>query len=286
MRHLHLAALGAAAAVVCAAPAQAALVDLTTMQLNGVSSLENANATLRLNYGSNLQDPMDPGSNQGQASSAFISTAFSSSSTFTTSFTFTLTNTGFSPQGDGITFMVQNHADGASALGGTGGDIGAGGLNKNVGVGFQSWDNDHATIFTDGDVFGGSAPLFAIPGDFNSAKTPNFFLGQNAVNVVNVSVVYDGTVLSYIAQNTSTMQSISDSLAFDLTSLGSEVYFGFTGATGLSYAVQDIDNWDLSVNAVQPPVVGGVPEPAAWALMLTGFFGLGGALRRRRALTA
>jgi hypothetical protein len=30
------------------------------------------------------------------------------------------------------------------------------------------------------------------------------------------------------------------------------------------------------------PPVGGVPEPATWGLMLVGFFGLGGALRRRR----
>ena len=30
----------------------------------------------------------------------------------------------------------------------------------------------------------------------------------------------------------------------------------------------------------------GVPEPATWAMMLAGFFGLGGVLRRRRALSA
>ncbi|THD65069.1 MAG: PEP-CTERM sorting domain-containing protein [Phenylobacterium sp.] len=30
----------------------------------------------------------------------------------------------------------------------------------------------------------------------------------------------------------------------------------------------------------------GVPEPASWALMLGGFFGLGGALRRRRTALA
>ena len=41
-----------------------------------------------------------------------------------------------------------------------------------------------------------------------------------------------------------------------------------TGAQG------DWDNVRLSSTAV--------PEPASWALMLTGFFGLGGALRRRR----
>jgi hypothetical protein len=38
-----------------------------------------------------------------------------------------------------------------------------------------------------------------------------------------------------------------------------------------------------------PPPVGpppGVPEPATWAIMITGFFGIGSALRRRRAQTA
>ncbi|THD59164.1 MAG: PEP-CTERM sorting domain-containing protein [Phenylobacterium sp.] len=29
-----------------------------------------------------------------------------------------------------------------------------------------------------------------------------------------------------------------------------------------------------------------VPEPATWALMLTGFFGVGGMLRRRQAAAA
>jgi hypothetical protein len=35
-----------------------------------------------------------------------------------------------------------------------------------------------------------------------------------------------------------------------------------------------------------PPPPPGVPEPASWAMMLAGFFGLGGMLRSRRALTA
>lgn len=282
MKSIYLAAFGAAFALSCAASAaQAAPVDVSGMQYNGAATTPAA-GVIRLNDGATLADPGDPFSNQGMAGSAFITSAFSSASTFTSSFTFSLTNTGFTPQGDGITFMVQNHADGAGALGGTGGNIGAGGLDHNVGVGFQSWDNDHATIFTDGDVFGGSSPLFAIPGDFSSTKTPNFFLGMNAVNVVNVSVVYDGTNLSYIALNTSTGQSISDSLAFDLTSLGSQVYFGFTGATGLSYAVQDVYDWDLDVQ----PIVTGVPEPTSWALMIAGFGGMGAVLRRRRTLVA
>jgi hypothetical protein len=35
-----------------------------------------------------------------------------------------------------------------------------------------------------------------------------------------------------------------------------------------------------------PPPTGGVPEPAAWALMLAGFGGLGAVLRRRRRMAA
>ncbi|HEY2357687.1 MAG TPA: PEPxxWA-CTERM sorting domain-containing protein, partial [Phenylobacterium sp.] len=31
---------------------------------------------------------------------------------------------------------------------------------------------------------------------------------------------------------------------------------------------------------------GGVPEPASWAMMILGFFGLGSALRARRRLSA
>ncbi len=44
----------------------------------------------------------------------------------------------------------------------------------------------------------------------------------------------------------------------------------------------------LSVNSRTPVTVffsqTAIPEPAAWALMLTGFFGLGAAVRRRRAM--
>jgi len=40
--------------------------------------------------------------------------------------------------------------------------------------------------------------------------------------------------------------------------------------------------WNL--DDVSLTAAGGVPEPAAWALMLTGFFGMGGMLRRSRAL--
>jgi len=52
------------------------------------------------------------------------------------------------------------------------------------------------------------------------------------------------------------------------------------GVTG-QYLFQ-VRNGDVVI----PPVTGGVPEPETWALMLSGFFGAGAFLRRRRAMTA
>jgi hypothetical protein len=248
-----------------ATSAHAGIIDFSTMTLNGFATATPT--ALRLTDGPNLLDPGNPNSNIGEASSAFITTAFSSNIRFSSSFTFTLTNTGYDPQGDGITFLVQNDPAGAAAVGGGGGGVGANGLASNIGVGFQSWDNDHASIFTDGSIAGGPIHNYSLG-------------GQN--DVVAVTVGYDGTTFSYTAFNHATGLSIADSQAFDLTSLGPTVYIGFTGATGLSHADQQITNWDLTVRA---PETGGVPEPASWALMIAGF-GLAGTALRRRGLAA
>jgi hypothetical protein len=61
-------------------------------------------------------------------------------------------------------------------------------------------------------------------------------------------------------------------------------FYGVINAGGVSKLVIsdpsgiEIDHVQYGVGALAP----GVPEPAAWALMLTGFFGAGGALRTRR----
>lgn len=267
MKLISLTAVAAAAALSWA-PAHAAPVDLSTLQLNGSAALASP-TVLRLTNGPNLADPDDPFSNIGMAGSAFIGTAFSSNITFTSSFTFTLANTGFDPLADGITFLIQNEGDGAAALGGGGAGVGASGLTNNVGIAFQSWDNNHASIFTNGDVSGGTQPL----GNFN--------LGDQS-DLVDVTVAYDGLTLSYTAFNHATMLGISDSFAFNLASLGPQVYFGFTGGTGLSHSIQDVSAWDLDVR----PGVAGVPEPASWALVIAGFGGMGAVLRRRRGLLA
>jgi hypothetical protein len=95
--------------------------------------------------------------------------------------------------------------------------------------------------------------------------------GGNARNDVSVTFSYSGGVLSYSAFNSDTSQSITDSLVFDLATLGPSVYLGFTGGSGASWALQDVTNYSVSA----------VPEPSTWAMLLFGFAGLGFAGYRR-----
>jgi hypothetical protein len=72
-------------------------------------------------------------------------------------------------------------------------------------------------------------------------------------------------------------------------------FYGLTNAAGISKLVisdqsgLEIDHVQYGVDVAAPRGTnggGGVPEPAAWALMLVGFFGAGGMLRARRRLPA
>ena len=243
-------ALIAVAAMMAATSSASASVNFTTLQLNG-----GAIATTNdLNLGNG---------NGWEAMSAFFVNPISSTSNFSGSFDFTLNNSGFYPQADGISFLIQNDLAGKAAVGGLGGDIGAAGIQNAVGIGFQSWTNNHATIFTTASgPYGGTQ------------STGNFNLGDQN-DSVSVSFAYSAAkgILSYTATNSSTAQSISDSYAADLAGLGPSVYIGFTGGSGGSYAHQDVTNFNFAA-----------PELSTWVMMALGFAGLGFAgFRARRS---
>ena len=64
-----------------------------------------------------------------------------------------------------------------------------------------------------------------------------------------------------------------NSLTFNYTALPRYAHAGFQGTGDEGWGLRDI---------VVTQASGGVPEPASWALMLTGFGGLGAVLRRSR----
>ena len=67
--------------------------------------------------------------------------------------------------------------------------------------------------------------------------------------------------------------------AFNSAYFSGPLKFGFSG--GDTFNPLGIDNVRLDVRAIA--AVGVVPEPASWALMISGFGLVGGAMRRRRA---
>ena len=68
-----------------------------------------------------------------------------------------------------------------------------------------------------------------------------------------------------------------NSLTFNYTALPRDAHAGFQGTGDEGWGLRDI---------VVTQASGGVPEPASWALMLTGFGGLGAVLRRSRRQAA
>ena len=63
-------------------------------------------------------------------------------------------------------------------------------------------------------------------------------------------------------------------------------YFGLTSTTAIGWAVMIVDRGWVENTAIDNVSIGGVPEPASWAMLIAGFGLTGAAMRRRRAIAA
>lgn len=118
------------------------------------------------------------------------------------------------------------------------------------------------------DIAGGATFVSVDLGDFN-ADADLLFL-----DIFNASNTLLGHTDLLIDSSFSGMQTLSLS--------ASGIAYAVFGSTAPSINGSSVfaDNFTFT------PATGGVPEPAAWALMLAGFFGMGSALRRTRVARA
>lgn len=240
--------------------AQAGTFDSWT--LNGVAQLLDGGNTLRLTEAVEYK-----------AGSAWAPGQLSLAGDFSIAFSFKLAG---GSGADGITLTIQNSDAGKAALGFDGGNLGYQTINHSVAFTYDTFDNGFDT-----DRIPGQNTSVAVGGDLaNGWGGTTVGHSYDLRNKVLYSWVdYSATdkqfkmYLSDTATKPAAAQEVLASYPADLFN-GSDVHFGFTGATGGVTDNQDI----LSVS------VTAVPEPSTAALAALGAVGVAATLRRRRQL--
>lgn len=183
---------------------------------------------------------------------------------FSNDFTFQIANpTGHAP-GNGIAFVMQN--TGTQAMGPTGGGLGYGPDNstKATASSRAPIGNSVAIKFDTVNNAGEGTDSTGIYKNGASPTMPAVTLG-NGVNLANghifrVHMSYDGTMLAMTVTDTvNPSQTFSNSWPINIpgTVRGNTAYVGFTGATGMSVANQDVLTWTYShsPSASKTPIV-------------------------------
>ena len=218
---------------------------------NGVSSINFGsgftagnialNGRAKLN-GTNLE-LTDGG--QGEASSAWYNVE-ANIQTFTTNFSFQITPASTSTA-DGFTFTIQgNNTTGLGPSGGGLGYGGTGGIPNSVAVKFDLYSNAGEGVNSTGIYQNGQSPT--VPAVDMTSSGVNLHSGD----VFNVRMNYDGTNLTMIITDATTLASFMQTWAVDIPNAvgGPVVYLGFTGGTGYQTATQQILNWTYVFNGV------------------------------------
>ncbi|HEY2141194.1 MAG TPA: hypothetical protein VGG98_03935 [Solirubrobacteraceae bacterium] len=195
----------------------------------------------------------------GLQSSAFYNTPVDPSQAWSTQFEISMSEGSF-PPADGIVFLLQNDPRGAQAVASTseGGALGYSGINPSLGLEFDIYNGnqgdpsyDHIGIVENGDTgkyieCATEKPVVQPP---TCDKTFNFPLYSSIGKPVFGWMTYDGAnKLAVYASNGETKPATPLlQVEVNLGSLlGKSAFAGFTAATGLDYAVQEVRSWNFS----------------------------------------
>jgi hypothetical protein len=252
--------LSALAFLLCSAPALATIVTHAELTFNEDAVADGTEIR--------LTDAIN-----SQRGSVFTGPfAISAMTTFNVAFEFSISGDGSGA--DGLAFVVQNNSDGANAIGNAGGGLGYETMTTSVAVEFDTFQNG-APMDPDGNHVG-----INFDGSLVSAMTVDPGFSLEADNDTHFAWVdYDSAILSLFLSEVDVKPGIATlNQAFDLTTLGSQAYFGFTAGTGGFNSRQAIQSFDLTIN---PRVV--VPAPGSLPLLIggLGIFGLFSRLRKR-----
>jgi hypothetical protein len=204
------------------------------MQFNGSTGLDDFR--LQLTNGGQME-----------AGSAFYTKPLNIQS-FTTDFVFQLSN----PQGDGITFTIENSGHGAAIVGGRGGSLGYENIPKSVAIKFDLANNHGEGINSTGIYTNGASPT--VP----AIDLTNTGINLHSGDYIAAHLTYDGTVLNMTLTDQITQASWSTSFPVNIPSIvgANTAFVGFTGGSGTSTASQKVTFWTY---AAGPPSVPNYP---------------------------
>jgi len=105
-----------------------------------------------------------------------------------------------------------------------------------------------------------------------------FDLGSSANYGLPSGITASAGGTSQVFTSTSVLDSVWTTETLNFTASGASTVISLVGEQGVDYI--GLDNVDVVETS------GPIPEPAAWAIMMSGLFGVGALARRRRAISA
>jgi hypothetical protein len=171
---------------------------------------------------------------------------------FLASFTYTPAPGTTSTRADGATFTLQNSANGFSALGGAGGQLGYYGITPSVAFELDIYSGDAGGVGVNWETNG----LTAGQGGVANGGTGS--VNINSLDPIGVTLYYNygkGQLDVNLVDQTTSVSYRTNYQVGDLGALlgGDLAYVGFTGGTGGSDSVQTIGNFAYSYS--QTPVL-------------------------------